>query len=92
MLDLTTNDQLLHGPILEILFIIVKVIITEEVGIQMWTSQTEGEQMVEREIIQKRGKKNKELGLYVWVDGIKKKRKRDNVLSRKEKSDGNPFH
>lgn len=42
-------------------------------GIQMWTRQTEGEQIVEREIIQQRGRKNKELGLYAWVHGIKKR-------------------
>lgn len=77
MLDLTTNDQLLHGPVLERLFIIVTVIITEEMGIQMWTRQTEGEQMVEREIIQKRRRKNKELGPYVWVDRIKREREKE---------------
>lgn len=59
----------------------------------MRTRQTEGEQIVEREIIQQRGRKNKEPGLYVWVNGIKKEkeRKRDNVLSRREKGDGSPF-
>lgn len=50
------NDQLLHGPTLERLFILVKVIITEEVEIQMWTRQAEGEQMVEREFKKGEGK------------------------------------
>lgn len=82
MLDITTTDEFIHGPTLKRLLMIIKMIITEDRNLNVKETKRRGDG-AKTENVKKR--REYESGLYVYVGGIRKTEKGDNVLPRKEK-------